>query len=96
MRRAARIDANQTELVEFFRKAGASVLCTHTLGQGAPDIIVGYRGLNELVEIKDGDKPPSQRKLTPDEKEFHLDWKGSIYVVKSIEDAKSLLKEMSA
>ena len=67
MHRAAKADANQGEIVQALRQMGASVQHTHQLGQGAPDAICGYKGVNLLIEIKDGGKPPSKRKLTPDE-----------------------------
>ena len=57
MRIRARVDANQKKIVSQLREIGCSVLHTHQLGKGAPDIIVGYNNLNYLVEIKDGDKP---------------------------------------
>jgi hypothetical protein len=67
MKFAARIDANQPAIVAAIRKMGATVLHLHTIGKGAPDILIGYQGKNALVELKDGAKPPSARKLTPDE-----------------------------
>lgn len=92
MRRAARVDSNQKEIVAALRKAGASVAHTHTIGKGFPDIVVGHRGLNLMVEIKDGSLPPSGRKLTKDEYEFHEVWKGQVCIVESIDDALGLLK----
>ena len=94
MRRAARIDENQPEVVETFEKMGASVLHTHQLGQGAPDIVIGYKNKNVLIEIKDSKKPPSKRRLTPDEEKFHKLWKGDIRVVESADDAANIIREM--
>ena len=45
MRRAAAVDANQTAIIRALRKAGVSVQPLHTVGQGCPDIIAGFRGL---------------------------------------------------
>ena len=73
MRKRARVDANQKKIVSKIREAGCSVLHTHQLGKGAPDIIVGYAGNNYLIEIKDGDKPLAQQKLTPDEIKFQAE-----------------------
>lgn len=84
---AKRIDANQNNIVESLRKIGCSVAITSMLGKGFPDIIVGRIGLNFMLEIKDGEKPPSQRKLTPDEQKFHEAWKGQIAVVNDLEEA---------
>ncbi len=91
MHRVARIDSNQTTITQALRQMGASVLHTHQLGQGAPDIVCGFRGVNLLIEIKDGSKPPSKRRLTPDEQEWHDRWRGQVAIVESVEDAVALL-----
>jgi hypothetical protein len=61
-----RIDANQPEIVKAFRQLGCEVAITSNLGHGFPDLIVGKpkRQKVVLVEVKDGSKPPSARKLT--------------------------------
>jgi hypothetical protein len=64
---------------------------THAVGQGFPDLVVSFRGRNILIEIKDGSKPPSARRLTPDQKEFHESWDGELYVVESAEQAITVL-----
>ena len=87
MRRAGRVDANQPDIVRDLRQCGCSVAITSAVGDGFVDIVVGFRGINVLLEIKDGDKPPSKRKLTPAEADFHRDWKGQIAVVKSFDEA---------
>ena len=92
MRRAARIDSNQNEIVEALRRCGASVLITSQL-KNCFDILVGYNGINYIVEIKDGDKPPSQRKLTKGEEKFRKEWKGGEYhIIESISEALNLIK----
>lgn len=91
MRRAAKIDSNQNEIVEALRRCGASVLITSQL-KNCFDILVGYNGINYIVEIKDGKKPPSQRKLTPGEQLFKENWKGGkYYVITSIEEVLNLI-----
>lgn len=87
MRRAAKIDANQPAIVQALRAAGASVLCMHSLGGGAPDLVVGFRGRNYLLEVKDGDKYPSERRLTQDESRFFQEWRGEVTVVNDVEEA---------
>jgi hypothetical protein len=87
MRRDARTDVNQGNIVNALRDVGASVAVTSALGSGFPDIVVGFRGVNYLMEIKDGSKPPSKRRLTPKEKEFHDLWRGSVVVVNDIDEA---------
>ena len=95
MRRTARIDDNQPELVALARKMGASVWITSQLGKGAPDLVLGLPSGNVLVEIKDGSKPPSARKLTEDEQKFHAKWRGPIAVVETAEDMVKLIKEVA-
>lgn len=87
MRRNAKKDANQDDIVSGLRAIGATVAITHMLGDGFVDIVVGFRGFNYLLEIKDGSKPPSRRKLTPDEQTFHEGWNGQIDIVESVDDA---------
>ena len=83
MRRAHRLDANHAELVAAFEKLGCSVLSLAGLGRGAPDICVGYSGLQIMCELKDSAKPPSARKLTPDEEKFRMSWKGGYRIVEN-------------
>lgn len=87
MRRAARVDDNQAEIVKTLRYVGCSVTSLASIGRGCPDIVVGYNGVNYLMEIKDGSKPPSKRKLTPDEQTWHEEWRGQVAVVESVQDA---------
>jgi len=77
MRRAARTDDNQTAIVKALRKAGCQVFTELAkLGYGCPDLLV-YRGrCNDLflLEVKDGAKSKSRRKLTPLQVEFKQNW----------------------
>ena len=76
MRFKARVDDNQTSIVSDLRQAGCSVLSLAAVGQGCPDLLVYRRstGLLYMLEVKDGDKFPSQRKLTPHQVKFVEDW----------------------
>lgn len=76
MRRAAKIDANQTQVVEALRAAGATVQSLAAVGQGVPDLLVGFQSKTLLMEVKDGRKPPSQRQLTEDQLKWHGAWRG--------------------
>lgn len=90
-RRAAKVDANQKQIVKALRDAGATVQHLHAVGAGCPDLLVGFRGINYLMEVKDGHKPPSARKLTDDQVTWHRDWRGNAHVVKSITEALAVL-----
>jgi hypothetical protein len=88
-----RTDANHKELIDKIRQIpSASVFSTHEVGKGFPDIVVGYRGINYMFEIKDGKKTASQKKLTQAEIKFHSNWTGQISVVEKIEDILNILK----
>jgi len=89
--RAAKVDANHGEIVETLRALGASVQSLATVGDGCPDILVGWRGRNTVLEIKDGDKPPSARKLTPREQRWSDEWKGQVMTVMNVMDAVVLV-----
>ncbi len=93
MRRAARTDRNQSEIVEALRKLGASVQPLHSVHDGVPDLLVGYQGRNFLIEVKDGTKPASARKLTPCQIQWHEGWLGQSAIVTSTEEAIALLSE---
>jgi hypothetical protein len=88
-----RTDANHKEIIDAIRKIPAlSVFSTHTIGKGFPDIVIGYKGINYLVEIKDGAKTKSQKKLTDDEIRFHQSWFGQIIVCECVKDVLQLLQ----
>jgi hypothetical protein len=92
MRHAARIDANQDQIVTALRAMGATVRIV-TQGNGLPDLLVGFRGVTILMEVKDGQKVPSARKLTPAEQKFFEEWRGGIVaIVNSVDEAIALLK----
>lgn len=92
MRRAARVDANQEQIVSAMRACGATVRIV-TQGDGLPDLLVGYRGYTILMEVKDGHKPPSARKLTEEEQKFFENWTGGMLaIVNSVDEALELLK----
>ena len=69
MRHAARVDANQAQIVSALRAAGAYVWII-----GLPvDLLVGYKGHTFLVEIKNGPK----KSLTGLQADFFENWSGS-------------------
>ena len=87
MRRRGRTDRNHQAIVTGLRKCGITVTSTANIGNGFPDLVAGWNGRNFLLEIKDGNLPPSKRKLTDDEVRWHDSWRGSVLVVYSLEDA---------
>jgi hypothetical protein len=68
MRYAARVDANQEQIVSALRAAGAYVWII-----GLPvDLLVGYKGHSFLMEIKNGPK----KRLTKLQEDFFEKWEG--------------------
>jgi hypothetical protein len=84
---AARVDANQPAIVAGLRAAGCTVAAAHAVGRGFPDLVVGYRGCTYLLEVKDGDKPPSARNLTTAQVKWHGEWSGHVAVVCNLAEA---------
>lgn len=96
MRRAARIDRNQPEIVRALRALGASVEPLHTVGGGCPDLLVGFRRITLLLEVKDGNRPPSERELTPDQVRWHSTWQGHKAIVTSVDEAVAVMLTATA
>jgi len=79
-----RTDLNQKELVRTLKQIpGVSVVDLSAVGQGCPDLLVGYKGKNFLFEIKN---PETKGKLTECQKNWFLFWKGSAFVLYDIND----------
>lgn len=87
MRRAARVDHNHAEIVAALRAVGATVESLAAVGSGCPDALVGYRGINVLLEIKNPNVDRSHRQLTTHEQRWHQDWRGSVVVVMTVDEA---------
>ena len=83
MPKARKVDANQSEIVEALRAVGASVFLLHAVGCGCPDLLVGFRGVNYLMEIKQG----RYAKLTLPEHRFFDSWNGSASIVRTVDEA---------
>lgn len=87
MRRQAKKDLNHSSIASDLQRVGAAVMDLSALGDGRPDALVYFRGNYHLLEIKNGDLPPSQRKLTTDETNFHRLWPGKIHIVSNVKEA---------
>jgi hypothetical protein len=94
MRRAAKIDDNQQELVELIRAMGVSVAITSAAHDGFTDLVLGFGGVTVLTEVKDGRKQPSCRNLTPKQKIFHESFKGAITVIENETQAVELVNRI--
>ena len=79
-RAQGRKDANHKELVDYWRSLGGSWQDTCEI-PGALDGIAGMNGIDVRVEIKDGSKPKSTRRLTDAEQIVFNSWRGRKPVV---------------
>ncbi len=93
--RPNRRDANQPEIVGVFESLDCSVLDVSVAPCGF-DLIVGYKTQAIAVEVKDGSKPPSARKLTQNEFSAHLNWRGPKAIITTNAEAVALVKKMRA
>jgi len=89
MRRAARVDDNQSEIVAAFRRLGWSVLIISQL-KNCCDLFVSKYGRTIAIEVKDGAKPPSAQKLTAGEAAFFESWRGVSAIVKTVDDVLAI------
>lgn len=83
-----RTDKNQAEIVKVLRQVGATVTDTSQVGNGFPDLVVGYRQQNFLLEVKRNDLPI---RLTSDQKIFHEQWRGKVHLVRNQDDALQVI-----
>ena len=86
MARARKVDANQGAIVAALRKIGAKVRSTAGVGNDFPDLCVGYRGRNVLLEVKLPRHEPTQGQRV-----FLNSWPGEAHVVHSEEEAIAAL-----
>jgi hypothetical protein len=92
-RYSARADANQPDIVKKLRAIGA------TVQTGMDDILIGYRGRNWWVEIKDPTKTLNQDgswkagALKESQKKLQKEWRGQYLVAHSFEDIMEVITQ---
>lgn len=58
------------------------------VGDGCPDLLVGYRGATHLLEVKEKSRKPSEKRLGLTQALWHAYWRGGqLVVVHSPEEA---------
>jgi len=84
-----RVDDNQKQIIHTFIALGASVLNLSRVGEGCPDILIGYKKNSVLCEIKKNDKAP----YTESQVKFMQNWRGgAISRIDSVDAAIRLIK----
>lgn len=92
MRRASAVDSNQSAIVAALRAVGATVQSLAEVGKGVPDLLVGHRRATYLLEVKDGERSPSEQALTPAQVTWHRRWRGlPVHVVRDVGEALAVI-----
>ena len=84
-----RVDENQKQIIHTFIALGASVLNLSRVGEGCPDILIGYKNVSCLVEIKRNE----QSRYTDSQVKFMQNWRGGpVSRIDSVDAAIRLIK----
>lgn len=79
-----RSDGNRNIIVKALRDVGVKV---YDLGEPV-DLMVGYRRRIVLMEVKDGARKPSERRLRPAQQAFFDEWSEfPVFKVETLNDA---------
>ena len=96
MRRRAHLDANHEAIVEALIGRGARVLSLAAEGNGCPDLLIGWRGANYLLEVKREGYDKKAGKLRQKTREMQimwaLKWTGQYTIVTSPQEALDFLE----
>lgn len=88
--RNAKTDHNQNEIVQALRQIGATVVLLHKVGSGVPDLLVGFRGVTYLLEVKQLKGKPN-----PLQERWYREWNGRApVIVKTVDDAINAVVEV--
>lgn len=80
----ARKDANQTRIVKALRDVGVKV---YVLNEPM-DLLTGFRGVLRVIEVKDGNRFASQRRLKPSQEKFMTEFEGCpVFKVENVFEA---------
>jgi hypothetical protein len=85
-----RVDENQNQIIHTFIALGATVLNLSRVGQGCPDLLIGYKGKHSiLVEVKSNERKP----FTEPQVKFMQNWRGGpVSRIDSVDAAIRLIK----
>lgn len=86
----SRRDANEPEIVAALRAAGATVKLLEPSSDGLPDLLVGLRGKNYLIEVKNPATRRGQQgtgsKTAQRQADFRARWNGRPVAVVETQD----------
>lgn len=93
VRTASKVDSNQPAIVQAARNMGASVHHLNKVGDGMPDLLIGFLGNNLLWEVKNPKTCKPQNALTDDQKVWHMNYQGNVDIIWTIEEAIEKLRK---
>jgi penicillin-binding protein-related factor A (putative recombinase) len=86
-RRFSKKDKVHNSCVKAAKELGATILETYPLGEGKPDFIAGYRGVDVQFEAKTGNA-----KLKNKQDNYRQSWNGrTVEVVRTPEQVREIL-----
>lgn len=93
----ARVDENQGEIVDALRSVGAFVQSLASVGAGCPDLLVCFRRVWYVMEVKNPKRSAYAQRLTAAEVEWHQAAKrhGPVHVVRTPEEAMQIIGAVS-
>lgn len=91
MRRAAKVDANQEQIVSALRAAGCSVQSLAPIGKGCPDLLAAKGGNMWLFEVKRDRGEPNEMQVR-----WHAAWQATVHVVYGPEEALTVIGALDA
>ncbi len=101
---ARKRDENEPGIIAALELAGATVVSLDK----PLDLLVGFDSDTELMEVKNGNQPPSWQRVTDDQADFFKNWKGKRATIVSTmrqalavlhldaADVEKMLRELSA
>ena len=93
-------DRNHHSIVKKFERMGASVIDLSQIGRGKTDLLIGYCGIDQLVEVKLPEGRfggTAHSKLNHRQVAFQHKWRGrSPVVVRTEEEVERLLESMES
>lgn len=88
--RQSKVDGNQPDIVQAYRRAGATVCDLSPMGSGVPDLLIGHvwQGMRRsfVAEVKDPAQPACKRKLNPGETLWRDEWRGEYWLIETVDD----------
>jgi hypothetical protein len=82
------VDHNHAPIRDSLRQIpGVSLIDMSSFGRGFPDLMVGHRGRNYLLEVKRIKKG----KLNERQQDWHMEWKGQVAIVTTLDEALAVL-----